>query len=225
MPPSLSLDTTLSVTGPVDLEEPFRLFSNIYLSHFRGGAFSYCAPHCALVQVTVGRYCSIGAQATILSMHPTQALTTSPFPYQRLFDPPFDLPPKMAFDPLGDTVIGNDVWIGSGVYIKPGVRIGDGAIIGAGSVVTRDVPPYMIVGGTPAKLIRPRFPEPLIERLLAVAWWQYNIVGLDLPHGEAAATLDHIEALVEKGELRPYVGQRYAIFREGDAVKGRPIRE
>ena len=74
----------------------------------------------------------------------------------------------------GDTVVGNDVWIGYRALILPGVRIGDGAIIAAGSVVTRDVPPYTVVGGNPARPIRARFPEDTVRALLDIAWWNWD---------------------------------------------------
>ncbi len=80
----------------------------------------------------------------------------------------FDTPDKK-----GDTIVGNDVWIGMDSTIMPGVTIGDGAIIGACSVVTRDVKPYTIVGGNPAKLIRKRFDPQIIEKLLEIRWWNW----------------------------------------------------
>jgi virginiamycin A acetyltransferase len=75
----------------------------------------------------------------------------------------------------GDTVVGHDVWTGNGVTIMPGVRVGNGAIVASCSVVVDDVPDYGIVGGNPARLIRTRYPEPDIARLLAVAWWNWPV--------------------------------------------------
>ena len=83
--------------------------------------------------------------------------------------------PKIEDLPLkGDTVVGNDVWIGQNVTVLPGVHIGDGAIVGANSVVSRDVPPYCIVGGNPARLIRKRFDDETIEFLLNLKWWDWS---------------------------------------------------
>ena len=78
-----------------------------------------------------------------------------------------------AWDKKGDIVIGNDVWIGYEAVIMAGVTIGDGAVIGARAVVTKDVPPYTIVGGVPAKPIRRRFPEDVISDLLKIRWWDW----------------------------------------------------
>ncbi len=80
-----------------------------------------------------------------------------------------------AWDNKGDIVIGNDVWIGYEAVVMPGVHIGDGAIIGTRAVVTRDVPPYGIVGGVPARIIKYRFDEPTIQMLLKIKWWDWDI--------------------------------------------------
>src|ERR1035438_8143346 len=79
-----------------------------------------------------------------------------------------------AWPARGDTIVGNDVWIGYGATIMPGIHIGDGAIIATASVVTKDVPPYAIVGGNPASTIRHRFDETTIARLLALRWWDWD---------------------------------------------------
>lgn len=76
--------------------------------------------------------------------------------------------------PAGDTVIGNDVWIGSEAIVMPGVTVGDGAVIGTRALVTKDVAPYTVVGGNPAKAIRKRFDAPDIERLLELRWWDWS---------------------------------------------------
>jgi len=154
----------------------------------------------------------------VLSSHPAETLTTSPFPYQTLFKPPFDGAPTMAYQNMKETRIGNDVWIGSGVKIKTGITIGDGAIIGAGSVVTKDVPPYTIVGGVPARKIKNRFPDTLIKRLLTCGWWQYNLTGQKLPWEDVAQTLDILEQRVKAGNLTPYKSPRYKLWSENQKV-------
>ena len=103
-----------------------------------------------------------------------QSLATYTFP---IFFDEWDLDAKnirQAWDNKGDTVIGNDVWIGYEAVIMSGVTIGDGAIIGTRAVVTKDVPPYTIVGGIPAKPIRKRFDDATIEKLEAMRWWDWE---------------------------------------------------
>ena len=78
-----------------------------------------------------------------------------------------------------ETLVGNDVWIGRSVIIISGVKIGDGSVIGAGSIVTKDIPPYAIVAGNPARVIRFRFDETIIEELLKISWWNFNNIELE----------------------------------------------
>lgn len=103
------------------------------------------------------------------------------------------------------TTIGNDVWIGTNSYIRDGVTIGDGVIVAAHSVVTRDVPPYPIVGGSPARIIRYRFSDALIERFQAVGWWRCNL--LDIPTidlSDAESAVSHLEDAIPAGTLNGY---------------------
>ena len=124
----------------------------------------------------IGKFCSIACGATFLfaSANHTQAsVSTYPFP---IFFEEWDLDigdVTSAWDHKGDIVIGNDVWIGYEAVVMAGVTIGDGAIIGARAVVTKDVPPYTIVGGVPARKIRRRFSDDVIARLLELKWWDW----------------------------------------------------
>ncbi len=121
----------------------------------------------------IGNYCSIGSDVTIgLSPHPTHFVSTHPAFYSnnKGFQTFAD---RMYFnEEVKTTIIGNDVWIGSKSTILPGVKIGDGAIIGYGSLVTKDVLPYSIVGGVPAKLIKYRFSQAIIDELVKIKWWE-----------------------------------------------------
>ena len=124
----------------------------------------------------IGKFCSIacGAKFLLASANHTQAsVSTYPFP---IFFEEWDLDigdVTSAWDHKGDIVIGNDVWIGYEAVVMAGVTIGDGAIIGARAVVTKDVPPYTIVGGVPAREIRRRFSDDVIARLLELKWWDW----------------------------------------------------
>ena len=125
----------------------------------------------------IGKFCSIACGAKFLftsGNHSMQSLATYIFP---VFFDEWGLDAKnirQAWDNKGDIVIGSDVWIGYEAVIMSGVTIGDGAIIGTRAVVTRDVPPYTIVGGVPARPIRRRFDDATVERLEALRWWDWD---------------------------------------------------
>ena len=175
------------------------------------GAFSYFYSGLAVRMESVGRYCSIAGQVRIGDHeHPIDWMSSSPAYYND---------ERFAFHPAGVTTrvpedrctfrksaprIGNDVWIGSRATILRDVTIGDGAIVAADAVVTKDVPPYAIVGGVPAKTIRYRFEPDVIERLMAVRWWRFSpaqLDGIDVTDVEPA--LDEIERRIADG-MEPY---------------------
>jgi virginiamycin A acetyltransferase len=125
-------------------------------------------------RLVIGKFCSIGAGTKFImngGNHHTAWLTTYPFP---IFRHGWESAMPESFPNKGDTVVGNDVWFGHDALVMPGVTIGDGAIVATRAVVTRDVPPYAIVGGNPATVLRYRFDEATIARLLAVRWWDWN---------------------------------------------------
>ncbi len=134
--------------------------------------------------VYIGKYYSLANGVCIgVGNHPYENLTTHPFIYmdndiQLYGDMPVAKENKTAMPEGNKTIIGNDVWIGHNAIVLDGVKIGDGAIIGAGAVVTKDVEPYAIVGGVPAKVIKYRFAKEIIEQLLEVKWWDlpYKVV-------------------------------------------------
>ena len=128
-------------------------------------------------KLNIGKFCSIACGTKFLfncANHSLKSLSTYTFP---LFYEEWELEKSnitTAWDNKGDIVIGNDVWIGYEAVIMAGVHIGDGAIIAARAVVTKDVPPYTIVGGTPAKEIRKRFDAEVIQQLLMLKWWDWS---------------------------------------------------
>jgi virginiamycin A acetyltransferase len=126
-------------------------------------------------RLIIGKFCSIAAEVRFImngGNHPTTWLTTYPFP---VFGHGWEVATPTAWPMKGDTIVGNDVWIGYGAVVMPGVTIGDGAIVATTAVVTKDVPPYAIVGGNPAAVVRYRFDESTIARLLALRWWDWPV--------------------------------------------------
>ncbi|HEY9124046.1 MAG TPA: CatB-related O-acetyltransferase [Bacteroidales bacterium] len=138
-------------------------------------------------KLKIGKYCSIACGAKFMftsGNHRMSSLSTYPFP---LFWEEWGLERNKvtdAWDNEGDIIIGNDVWIGYEAVIMQGVQIGDGAIVATRAVVTKDVPPYSIVGGIPAKVIKKRFSEQVIKKLLDIQWWNWDEdkIKSNLPH-------------------------------------------
>lgn len=152
-----------------------------------------------VLRSTVGSFCAFGARVSVNPFnHPTDWLSTHEFQYHATAfdDPPYRkmerLPREAA--PTERCEIGHDVWIGHGATVLAGVTVGTGAVIGAGAVVTRDVPYYAIVAGSPARFIRYRFPPALTSRLLESCWWELPLEMLSgLPFRNPMACLDEIE--------------------------------
>lgn len=138
------------------------------------GSFTY-SRSVLPIDCAVGRYCSIGIEVKSLGhKHPLNRFTTSNVTYEESIQ---DDDSTFIIEPItkeNKFIIENDVWIGDYVTIKPGITISNGAVIGAHSLVTKDVPPYAIVAGIPAKIIRYRFPQHIINELLDIKWWKYS---------------------------------------------------
>lgn len=135
---------------------------------------SFCGYDCEIVNCHVGSFSSIASKVVIGGgMHPIDWVSTSPV----FYDGRDSVKTKFSVHkriPAKKTYIGHDVWIGQGVTIKQGIQVGNGSIIGMGSVVTKNVEPYTIVAGNPARVIRPRFEIDIIQELMRVKWWEYG---------------------------------------------------
>ncbi|MCW2350474.1 type B chloramphenicol O-acetyltransferase [Sphingobium sp. B12D2B] len=172
-----------------------------YSGYYHGQGFDDCAryllPDEGADKLIIGSFCSIGSGASFIMAgnqgHRSDWIST--FPFFWMPDVPAFAGADNGYRPAGDTVIGHDVWIGSEAVILPGITIGYGAIIGTRSVVTKDVAPYAIVGGNPAKLIRQRFAEADVARLLELCWWGWS--DDDLRRAMPILTSGDIPALYE----------------------------
>jgi acetyltransferase-like isoleucine patch superfamily enzyme len=183
---------------------------------FRMGHYSYIRSGTIRAVRSIGSYCSIAPEVIIGEIeHPLDWLSTAPIQYNKarfaFFAPIAEnyapSPERRAAKRAGDRtkkapLIGNDVWIGARVTILRGVEIGNGAIVAAGAVVAKDVPPYAIVGGVPAKVIRYRFDKDTIARLEALKWWQYDIIDFqDVDFSDIHSAIAQLEAMVAEGKL------------------------
>lgn len=158
----------------------FGLYNKIYagavLTDVSIGDMSYVGERCRLSNVTMGKYSCIGPDVVAgLGMHPSRGFVSiHPAFYSPYFKAGRSFTSEAQFKESLPIHIGHDVWIGARATILDGVRIGDGAIIGAGAVVTKDVPPYCVVCGVPAKVVRQRFTQQEIEALLQLKWWDLS---------------------------------------------------
>ena len=200
------------------IETPVRISECRIFHDFSIGAFSYLSGG-VFYHTHIGRYGSFANGLHIgQGNHPTDWLSTHPFQYQPMkyaVGPGFrdrdvyfedaDKADNSIVTKPGKTVIGHDVWVGYGAYIRNGVTIGDGAVIGARSVVTKDVPPYGVVVGHPAKIVKYRFEEPMIERLMTLKWWRFAPWQLrDVTFSRIEQAVDELEVFVAT-DPEPYV--------------------
>lgn len=203
--------SNIATTAKFILEPPLTLSNTLFYSGLKIGAYTYMRGGTVNSLQSIGRFCSIAPNIFVGGgNHPTDFLSTHPFQYggsgfsywQKFKD--FDanglILPRSVIK--NNPNIGNDVWIGANVTINRSVNIGDGAVVAAGSVVTKDVPPYAIVGGVPAKIIKYRFDEKMIKELLDLKWWNYEPRSLNgVPFNKIEYAIDEIKNRKEKKVL------------------------
>lgn len=152
-----------------------------YSGYYHGHSFDDCARYLLpdrydVDKLIIGSFCSIGSGASFIMAgnqgHRHDWISTFPFFYMSEVEDFRNA--NDGFQKSGDTVIGNDVWIGSEAMIMPGINVGDGAVIGSRALVTKNIEPYAVVGGNPAKEIKKRFSDEHIDMLLEMQWWNWN---------------------------------------------------
>jgi hypothetical protein len=201
-------------------EPPVAIFSCQLHEKNEVGYLTYMNRHGSLLNASVGRYCSIAEGVCIGPWeHPTDRVSTHPFVFNayarkdtksffpfEVYDFYSEIVDRHNVLPAAEaprTLVGNDVWIGRNVTIVQGVTIGHGAIIAAHSVVTRNVEPYAIVGGVPARTIRKRFDKRTIDRLLAIQWWNYDLAPIreHVRYNDVEGFIQLLSAMIENHEI------------------------
>ncbi len=174
--PFLGIALDRQVTNPNIVVGRYSYYSGYYHGHGFDDCARYLMTTPGIDRLIIGAFCSIGSGAAFIMAgnqgHRNDWVSTFPFAF--LPDAPEFANANNAFQPAGDTEIGNIVWIGSEAIIMPGIKVGHGAVIGTRALVTKDVAPYTIVGGNPAKPIRKRFGDEEIAMLLDMAWWDWS---------------------------------------------------
>lgn len=214
-PSTLPARSKLSIEAPAVFQGQLRSGNSLSIGAFTGifgGKWS---------TATVGRYCSIAPNCDVASnQHPLNWLSSSMIQYvdnvhewrdiyeeryNKKINPGFST--DRTFVSNSPVSIGNDVWIAYGVTILSGVSIGDGAVVAANAVVTKDVPPFSIAGGVPARIIKQRFPDKIINRLQEMRWWNYALFDLDCnAWSNPEKTLDILENAISSKKIMPFQG-------------------
>jgi acetyltransferase-like isoleucine patch superfamily enzyme len=210
--------------GTVVGEAPCSLVGAALYGAVEIGAYSFCGIQCELRDVTIGRFSSIARRVVVGSAdHPIDGVSTHPVAWgsgaifrRDAYFAAVQSRRRMPWRTSGIT-IGHDVWIGNGVFIRRGVSIGDGAIVAAGAVVTADVAAYDIVGGVPARRLRPRFPPEVASRLAATQWWNMDLRGFRVDLSDMRTALPALERLRATGDAPSLEVPRWRLHRDAAA--------
>jgi acetyltransferase-like isoleucine patch superfamily enzyme len=188
------------IDGPILLQRGVTLGPNVSVGRYFGANVDS-----TIAGAQIGSFCTFGARVSVNPFnHPMQWLSIHEFQYDPggyNWLPEYAELKRPVVEPFKQypVIIGNDVWLGNNVVVLEGVTIGDGACIGANAVVTKDIPPYAVAAGIPARVLRYRFTEETIERLLAVKWWDMELSELSgLPFNDVISCLSYLENIKER---------------------------
>lgn len=168
--PAISIFARVEVS---DVSKKAKIYRFVKIDHSTIGSYTYVGPGARIIYADVGRFCSIAGDSIVgMGSHPIDFISSSPIFYSSSNSTGQSwIKDNIHYKEYERVKIGNDVWIGSRAMIMCGVSVGNGAIIAAGAVVTKDVPPYAIVGGIPARIIKYRFTQTIIDSLSESEWW------------------------------------------------------
>lgn len=195
--PNVSVGLSSEVNRSSKLGRYVKIMAKASVYDSKIGDFSYITGG-KINRSTIGKFSAVGPGALVggLGMHPTNFLSIHPAFYSTQSQCGVNFAGEDFFSEYKETIIGNDVWIGANAIILDGVNVGDGAIVGAGAVVTKDVPPYAVVTGMPARILRYRFSEEKARLLRGILWWNFS----DELLTEVAAEMrsDNVDKLISK---------------------------
>lgn len=181
-----------------DVSSKAKVWGNSKLFYATLGDYSYVGPHSRVIHATIGKFCSIGAEVRVgMGTHSLSNLSTASIFTAKKNGTGISWTTENCFEEYRTVIIGNDVWIGQRAMIMGGVHIGNGAVVGAGAIVTKDVPPYAIVAGVPARIIKQRFSEDIINTLEQGRWW-------DKQEPELKSNISLFQAAVDEEILEKY---------------------
>ena len=184
-----------SEKGNVVFGKHTKVYSPFFLQRVELGDYSYIARNSSISNCVIGKFCSIGPNFCCgLGLHPIDGISTSPMFYSTQKQNGISLCKKNRAIESRQSIIGNDVFIGANVTLLDGIIIGDGAVIGAGAVVTKDIPPYAVAVGVPARIVKYRFDNETIVKLEETCWWDGDMHVLK----EVADSFEHVDVFLNR---------------------------